>query len=73
MTGSNRLGEDLARLVDGAMERRGRIDVLVRWAGHGPKGDIVEMTDGEWHTGLDVYLLNVIRPTRLVTPIMAGQ
>ena len=55
------------------MDRWGRIDVLVNSAGHGPKGDVLEMTDADWHAGLDVYLLNVIRPTRLVTPIMAGQ
>lgn len=73
VTGSNQSVEDLARLVDGAMDRWGRIDVLVNSAGHGPKGDILEITDEDWHAGLDVYLLNVIRPTRLVTPIMSAQ
>ncbi len=73
VTGSNRSVEDLSRLVDGAMERWGRVDVLVNSAGHGPKGDILEITDEGWHEGLDVYLMNVIRPTRLVTPIMAAQ
>ena len=73
VTGSNRSIADLRRLVDGAMERWGRIDVLVNSAGHGPKGDILEITDEGWHEGLDVYLMNVIRPTRLVTPIMAAQ
>ena len=73
VTGSNRSVADLGRLVDGAMKRWGRIDVLVNSAGHGPKGDILEITDEGWHEGLDVYLMNVIRPTRLVTPIMAAQ
>ncbi|GGH30987.1 NAD(P)-dependent dehydrogenase, short-chain alcohol dehydrogenase family [Cribrihabitans marinus] len=73
VTGSNQSVEDLARLVDGATDRWGRVDVLVNSAGHGPKGDILEMTDEDWHAGLDVYLLNVIRPTRLVTPVMAAQ
>ncbi|MBU2956140.1 SDR family oxidoreductase [Paracoccus sp. 1_MG-2023] len=73
VTGSNRSIEDLARLVNGAVDRWGRIDVLVNSAGHGPNGDIIEITDNDWHAGLDVYLLNVIRPTRLVTPIMAAQ
>lgn len=73
MTGSNQSPEDLGRLVDGTMERYGRIDVLVNSAGHGPRAQILEITDEQWSTGMDVYLLNVIRPTRLVTPIMQRQ
>jgi NAD(P)-dependent dehydrogenase (short-subunit alcohol dehydrogenase family) len=70
VTGSNRSNADLQRLVDGVMERWGRIDVLVNSAGHGPKGPVLEITDDDWHEGMEVYLLNVIRPTRLVTPVM---
>ena len=55
------------------IERYGRIDVLVNSAGHGPKGDILEISDDDWHLGMDVYLMNVIRPSRLVAPVMAGQ
>ncbi|MFD1696859.1 SDR family oxidoreductase [Roseibium aestuarii] len=73
VTGSNLETADLARLVDGAVERWGRVDVLVNSAGHGPKGDILELADEDWHRGMDFYLLNVIRPTRLVTPLMQAQ
>jgi NAD(P)-dependent dehydrogenase (short-subunit alcohol dehydrogenase family) len=73
VTGSNQSADDLARLVDGTMERFGRIDVLVNSAGHGPRAPILEITDAQWHLGLDVYLMNVIRPTRLVAPIMQAQ
>ena len=73
VTGSNRSGEDLQRLVDGAMARWGRVDVLLNSAGHGPRAPILEITDEQWHTGLDVYFLNAVRPTRLVTPIMQAQ
>ena len=73
INGSNRSNDDLERLVDGAMERWGRIDVLVNSGGHGPRAPILDLTDEDWHTGLDVYLMNVIRPTRLVTPIMVKQ
>ena len=55
------------------MERFGRIDVLVNSAGHGPRAQIVEISDEDWHKGMDVYLMNVIRPVRLVAPIMKAQ
>ncbi|MCT8267210.1 SDR family oxidoreductase [Afifella sp. JA880] len=70
VTGSNQSPKDLERLVAGTMERFGRIDVLVNSAGHGPKGPILDISDDDWHAGLDVYLMDVIRPTRLVTPHM---
>lgn len=73
ITGSNKSNDDLKRLVDGALARWGRIDVLVNSAGHGPRAPITEITDEQWHAGLDTYLLNVIRPTRLVTPVMQAQ
>jgi len=73
VTGSNRSNEDLQALVDRAMSEWGRVDALVNSAGHGPKGDVLGLSDQDWHDGMEVYLLNVIRPTRLVTPIMEAQ
>lgn len=73
VTGSNQSNDDLKRLVDAAMAKWGRIDVLVNSAGHGPRAPITEITDEQWHAGLDTYLLNVIRPTRLLTPVMQAQ
>ena len=73
VTGSNKSNDDLKHLVDGALAKWGRIDVLVNSAGHGPRAPILELSDEQWHTGLDTYLLNVIRPSRLVTPIMQTQ
>lgn len=73
ITGSNQSNDDLKRLIDGTMDRWGRIDVLVNSAGHGPRKPILEITDEDWHAGIDVYFPNAVRPARLVTPIMQGQ
>ena len=73
ITGSNRSPDDLALLVEETINRWGRVDAVVNSAGHGPNGPILEMTDEEWHTGMEVYLLNVIRIARLVTPHMQQQ
>ena len=73
VTGSNQSNDDLKRLVDQAMARWERIDVLVNSAGHGPRAPILEITDEQWHQGLDVYFLNVVRATRLAAPIMVRQ
>ena len=73
VTGSNQSTDDMKKLVDLAVARWGRIDVLVNSAGHGPRAALLDITDEQWHTGMDVYLMNVIRATRLVTPIMQAQ
>lgn len=73
VTGSNQSNDDLKRLVDGAVDRWGRIDVLVNSAGHGPRKPILELTDEDWHAGIEVYFLNAVRPARLVTPVMQRQ
>jgi NAD(P)-dependent dehydrogenase (short-subunit alcohol dehydrogenase family) len=73
VTGSNQSNEDLERLVERTVEKWGRVDVLVNSAGHGPRAPVLELTDEDWHTGMDVYFMNAVRPTRLVTPIMQRQ
>ena len=73
VTGSNQSNTDLKKLVDMAVAKWGRIDVLVNSGGHGPRAPILEISDEDWHKGMDVYLMNVIRPTRLVTPVMQKQ
>ncbi|MBY5544065.1 SDR family oxidoreductase [Rhizobium leguminosarum] len=73
VTGSNQSNDDLKRLVDATMEKWGRVDVLVNSAGHGPRAPITEITDEQWHAGMDIYFMNVVRPVRLVTPIMQAQ
>lgn len=60
--------EDLDRFVDAADDRWGRIDAMVVSTGHPPKGPLLELTDADWHAGLDLVLLPVIRLARRATP-----
>jgi NAD(P)-dependent dehydrogenase (short-subunit alcohol dehydrogenase family) len=73
VTGSNQSTDDLTRLVEGTMKRWGRVDALVNSAGHGPRAALLDITDEQWHTGMNVYFTNVVRATRLVAPIMKAQ
>lgn len=73
LTGSVTEPADLQKLVNLTMERYGRIDAVVNHTGHPPKGPLLEIPDADWHKGLDMLLLNVVRMMRLVTPIMVQQ
>ena len=73
LTGSVTSTADLQRLVEITMEGYGRIDAVVNHTGHPPKGQILEIPDEDWHKGLDLVMLNVVRMARLVTPIMQTQ
>ena len=72
-TGSVTEPSDLAKLVDLTMETFGRIDAVVNNTGHPPKGELLEISDADWHLGLDMLILNVVRMARLVTPIFLKQ
>lgn len=65
--------DDLVGLVETTYDRYGRIDAVVNNTGHPATGDLLEIGDEEWHEGLDLVLLNVVRMARLVTPIMDEQ
>ena len=73
LAGSVTEAGDLKSLVGGALDRYGRIDGLINSTGHPPSGDILDLTDDEWHETLDLVLLNVVRTARLVTPAMVRQ
>ncbi len=80
---------DLKSAVDETRSRFGRIDTVVNNTGHipgfatsslGPAFDgsevdhkLLSFTDDEWHYALDMMALNVVRMSRLVTPIMELQ
>jgi 3-oxoacyl-[acyl-carrier protein] reductase len=54
----------VAALYDGTLERFGRIDVAVHNAGLGGTAALVDMTDEQWSTVLDVTLTGTFRCTR---------
>lgn len=79
---------DLEALVRLALDKTGRIDGVVANTGHGPggmknatgpimgpdaQGRLLDIEDGDWHAGLDMYLLYLVRLLRLVTPVMERQ
>jgi len=65
--------DDLRRLVEAALEAYGRIDAVVNNTGHPPRGDLLSIGDDDWYAGVDLVLLNVVRMSRLVTPVMIKQ
>jgi NAD(P)-dependent dehydrogenase (short-subunit alcohol dehydrogenase family) len=73
MIGSVTEPSDLVNLVETSMESFGRIDAVVNNTGHPPKGELLEISDSDWHHGLDLLILNVVRVARHVTPIFISQ
>jgi NAD(P)-dependent dehydrogenase (short-subunit alcohol dehydrogenase family) len=80
--------DDLQTLVNDTMSKYGRIDVVVSNMGHGGTvpvaiktvgfdpdfdGPLLELSDELWHESLDMYVLNVVKLARIVTPIMIDQ
>ena len=64
---------DVKALVEAAIFELGRIDVLVNNAGLGGFAKLVEMTDEQWNTVLDVSLNGTFRMTRAVLAHMIGR
>ena len=62
--------DDMLKLVNLAYTSCGRVDALVNNTGHPQKGDLLVISDDEWHDALDLLLMNVIRITRYIVPIM---
>ena len=68
MVADNQNVSECDAFIAAVAERFGRIDVLVNSAGHGPRGDLLGMSDEEWHRGMDIYFLSAVRFIRLATP-----
>jgi 3-oxoacyl-[acyl-carrier protein] reductase len=68
-----RNSEMLKAVVDDAMARFGRIDVLINNAGIYPRHSFFEMTEQQWDEMQDVNLKGMFRLAKLVLPHMAAQ
>ncbi|KVV51911.1 3-oxoacyl-ACP reductase [Burkholderia territorii] len=73
MAGSVTEDADIERFVSGTLAKYGRIDAVVNNTGHPPKGDLLAIEDDNWHAGLDLIVLNVVRVLRRVTPVFLKQ
>ncbi|HEX9520921.1 MAG TPA: SDR family oxidoreductase [Streptosporangiaceae bacterium] len=60
-------------LIDGAVQRFGRIDVMINNAGLGGTASLLEMTDEQWSRVLDVTLNGTFRCTRAALRQMVAQ
>ena len=57
-----------ARLAGFAIERHGRIDVVVNNAGATRRGDFAELTDADWEDGFALKFFGAVRLTRASWP-----
>ncbi len=79
---------DIEALVARAIEEYGRVDAVVNHTGYaagvrfdeelfvrgfGEDETLLGLSDDDWHGGLEMYMLNVVRMARAVTPIMQRQ
>jgi 3-oxoacyl-[acyl-carrier protein] reductase len=65
--------DQVQALFRGAVDRHGRIDVVVNNAGLGGTADLVDMTDDQWHKVVDVTLTGTFRCTRAALRILRDQ
>lgn len=61
---------DVRALVAAAITEMGHIDVVINNAGLGGEVPVVDMTDDQWTSVLDITLYSVFRMTRAVLPHM---
>ncbi|KIH99462.1 hypothetical protein LP52_07470 [Streptomonospora alba] len=62
--------EDVERLVGGAVERYGRLDVLVVNAGGPPPGDFADVSMEDWDTAYALTLRSAVTAIRAAVPAM---
>lgn len=58
------------RFVGAALERFGRVDILVHNTGGPPPGNFFDFEDADWQRAFELLLLSAVRTYRLVLPSM---
>jgi 3-oxoacyl-[acyl-carrier protein] reductase len=64
---------EVRELVEAAIAEMGHIDIVINNAGLGGEVPVVEMTDEQWTSVIDITLNSVFRMTRAVLPHMTGR
>lgn len=65
--------DDVKQVIDLAMEKHGRIDVIYNNAGIMPTGNLIEGRREEWKQMLDINVMGVLNAIAAVLPIMEKQ
>lgn len=65
--------DDVKRMVDAAVERFGRLDILANNAGYGIPGTVVNTSEADWDALMAVNLKGVFLCCKHAIPVMAGQ
>jgi NAD(P)-dependent dehydrogenase (short-subunit alcohol dehydrogenase family) len=88
MSGSVTEAQDLEKLFNLAVTTYDRVDCWVNSTGHSPNTgvptrssaydprvelNLLSLTDSDWLTAMEMILLNVVRSTRLIAPLMVEQ
>jgi 3-oxoacyl-[acyl-carrier protein] reductase len=65
--------EDVCRMIGEALERMGRIDILVNSIGAAKSGHFLELTEDKWRESLELKLFGIVRCCREAVPHMQKQ
>jgi NAD(P)-dependent dehydrogenase (short-subunit alcohol dehydrogenase family) len=60
--------KDIERLIGETQAKFGAIGGAAINMGHPPKGKLLDLTDADYHAGLEMAILPIIRVARLLTP-----